>query len=243
MANMALMAWLPIMVEALLSGGDPTHIAAKGGAAGGGHAGEGPAGSARASGAAAALLSAIPFTCAAAMSAAAGAAVQRTGRPLLYLSVLNWAGGAAFMAFGWAVAASRALGFCCLVVTLSCAYAAAPSAPVVVARLTSGPNGGAALAMPLFNSVAMLGGFLGPSLMGVLTQRARGDIGAATAPLGACMFAAGVAAAALERAMLRDPRTRGAVCAKAEGQAGPGAGGQAGGYEMVAQLDGSPGTP
>ena len=236
MANMALMAWLPIMVESLLSGGDPTQLAAA--KATRGHAGAGVPGPAPGgTGAAAVLLAAAPRPAAAAATALAGAAVQRTGRPLLYLAAFNWAGGAAFVSFRWAVRASRAAGFACLVATLACAYAAAPSAPVVVATLTAGPGGEAALAMPLFNSIAMLGGFLGPSAMGVLTQRLGGDFGAATSLLGCCMLVAGAGAAALERVMLRDPRTRAAVAARPPRGGAAAAGGGGGGYEMVPQKE------
>ncbi|KAI8472493.1 MAG: major facilitator superfamily domain-containing protein [Monoraphidium minutum] len=244
MANMALMAWLPVMVEALLSGDDPTRIAAakrgsstaaEGGAAAGG------------TGAAAVLLSAIPFSCAAVASTAIGARMQRLGRPLRHAAALNLGGGASLFAFHWVVRASRPLGFACLAATLSCAYAAAPAGPILVAQLAAagpggGPGGGAAaLALPLYNSAAMFGGFLGPAALGALAQRLGGDFGLATAALGGCMAAAGLLAAGLERAMLADPRTRHMVDAKAGGKDAAGTGGGGGGsgvYDSVPTKDG-----
>ncbi|KIZ04033.1 hypothetical protein MNEG_3932 [Monoraphidium neglectum] len=231
---MALMAWLPIMVQALLSGGDPTTIAQAPRPPAGGGGDHAAAGGADAdAGAAAVLLSGIPFACAAAASTFVGAAMQRTGRPLHYLSGLNLAGGAAFVAFHRAVRASRAAGFACLVATLSCAYAGAPAAPWIVARLTAGPGGGAAVALPLFNSLAMLGGFLGPAALGALAEKLRGDFGAATALLGCSMLVAGALAGALGWAMARDPETRQIVAAKVGGGAG-------GRYEAVASKEADP---
>lgn len=113
------------------------------------------------------------------------------------------------------------LGFCCLILTLSCAFAASPHPPTVVAKLTTGPA--AAIALPLYNSVAMLGGFFGPALMGWFVQHL-GGFGAATAVLGASMVASGCFAWLLQHIMLRDVHTRAIAAGRAHGIGAAGSG-------------------
>jgi hypothetical protein len=119
----------------------------------------------------------------------------------------------ALVCFHWVVLWSRIFGFCCLIITLSCAFAASPHPPTVVAQLTVGPA--AALALPLYNSVAMLGGFFGPALMGWFVQHL-GGFGAATAVMGGSMMLSGVLIWLLQHIMMRDGHTRaiagGRVC-------------------------------
>eukprot|EP00775_Hariotina_reticulata_P005820 gene5820-6061_t len=239
-ALMALMMWLPVMVHSLLSGGDPTELAAsllstgrngtttttpKASAAGKQDSEGSPD-----TGTAAILLTAVPFTAAAVATALIGRHAQRTGESLLYVAVPGLLGGGSFILFHWLVKWSRMLGFACLVLTMACGYAVAPHALTVVTKLSSGMKA-TGLALPLFNSVTNLGGFLGPSIMGFMAERF-GGFGAATTVLGGSMTIAGILAAALRCIMIRDPATRAIV--SPAGTTGWGANGDiSASYELV----------
>jgi MFS family permease len=206
------MMWLPVMVQSLLSGADPMQLA-------GSSSSSGSEGSANPSstGVTAVLLSAIPFTSAALAVTYFGHHAQRTGTaPLWYVVIFCSVGGVALICFHWVVLWSRILGFCCLIITLSCAFAASPHPPTVVAKLTVGPA--AALALPLYNSVAMLGGFFGPALMGWFVQHL-GGFGAATAVMGGSMIVSGFLVLLLQHVMMRDCHTRAIVSGRGCGPA------------------------
>lgn len=197
------------MVQALLSGADPLQLAGnKGGTTGGAQEGSADSNT----GVTAVLLSAIPFTCAAAAITYSGHHAQRTGRPLWHIIVPCFIGGFAFMSFHWVVVWNGVLGFCCLVITSSCAFAASPHAPAVVAKLTVGPA--SVIALPCYNSVGMLGGFAGPSIMGFFVQHL-GGFSAATAVMGGCMVLSGLLVLLLQRIMTTDSHTRGIISGKA----------------------------
>jgi MFS family permease len=239
---MALMMWLPVMVQSLLHGGDPTELAARlhstghngstttappppPPAAGGKHNSE----SRIETGTAAVLLTAVPFTAAAVATALIGRHAERTGESLLYVAVPGLLGGGSFILFHWLVKMSRTLGFACLVLTMACGYAAAPVALTLVTKLSSGMNA-TGLALPLFNTVTNLGGFLGPSIMGFTAERF-GGFGVATTVLGGSMTLAGILAAVLRCIMMRDPSTRAMV---SPGGIGWGSNGDASSsYELV----------
>jgi MFS family permease len=203
-ANLGLMMWLPVMVQSLLSGADPMQLAGSSSSSSSSSS-EGGA-SPNNTGVSAVLLSAIPFTSAALAVTFFGHHAQRTGKPpLWYFITFCWIGGVALVGFHWVVEWSRVIGFCCLILTLSCAFAASPHPPTVVAKLTIGPA--AALALPLYNSVAMMGGFFGPALMGWFVQHL-GGFGAATAVLGGSMVLSGFLALLLQHIMMQDVNTR-----------------------------------
>ncbi|KAF6242162.1 major facilitator superfamily domain-containing protein [Scenedesmus sp. NREL 46B-D3] len=209
-ANLGLMMWLPVMVQSLLSGADPVQLA------GSSSSSEGST-SPSSTGVTAVLLSAIPFTSAAIAVTYFGHHAQRTGKPpLWYVVMFSWVGGLSLISFHWIVKWSRVLGFCCLIITLSCAFAASPHPPTVVAKLTLGPA--AALALPLYNSVAMMGGFFGPALMGWCVQHL-GGFGAATAFMGGCFVLSGLLVWLLQHIMLQDCHTRSIVGGRAVGAA------------------------
>jgi MFS family permease len=210
-ANLGLMMWLPVVVQSLLSGADPMQLAGSSSSSSGSEGSANPS----STGVTAVLLSAIPFTSAAVAVTFFGHHAQRTGtHPLWYVIIFCWVGGVALVCFHWVVHWSRILGFCCLIITLSCAFAASPHPPIVVAKLTVGPA--AALALPLYNSVAMLGGFFGPALMGWFVQHL-GGFGAATAVMGGSMILSGFLVWLLQHIMMRDGHTRAIVSGRGVG--------------------------
>lgn len=210
MAVMALMLWLPVMVQSLLSGGDPTQLVTSQ------HSSAQHSSGDKGAGTLAVLLTAIPFTCAAVLTTSLGALAQRTGQPLVYYFTSNFFGGTAFALFPWVVHASRVAGFGMLTVALACGYASSPhpmaAITQIVAKRSAGhgvnpthtrasaprPRAaprdaqGTALALPLYNTVAMAGGFPGPWLLGVAVERL-GGFSAGAVAMGACMLAAGTA--------------------------------------------------
>lgn len=210
MAVMALMLWLPVMVQSLLSGGDPTQLVSSQHSSAQHSSGDNGAGTL------AVLLTAIPFTCAAVLTTSLGALAQRTGQPLVYYFTSNFLGGTAFALFPWVVHASRVAGFGMLTVALACGYASSPhpmaAITQIVAKRSAGHGvnpkhtaasaprrraaprdaQGTALALPLYNTVAMAGGFPGPWLLGVAVERL-GGFSAGAVAMGVCMLAAGTA--------------------------------------------------
>jgi hypothetical protein len=219
---MALMLWLPVMVNSLLSGGDPTQLAAHPSSytthtahtASPSHSDDDNTGPL------AVLLTAIPFSCAAVLTTGLGAVAQHTGNPLVYNFVPNLIGGAAFLAFPWLVHANRVAGFVALSIALASGYASSPHPMAALSQITSqalaqqreaaslsgdnrGRSGasasasasdaqGIALALPMFNTIAMTGGFFGPWLLGVAIERL-GGFGAGAVAMGVSMLASGVA--------------------------------------------------
>jgi hypothetical protein len=212
---MALMLWLPVMVNSLLSGGDPTQLAAHPAsytthtahATGPTHSNDDNTGTV------AVLLTAIPFSCAAVLTTGLGALAQHTGNPLVYNFVPNLVGGVAFLAFPWLVHANRVAGFVALSIALASGYASSPHPMAALSQITAqalakqratsfpGDNRGRAsasdaqgiaLALPMFNTIAMTGGFFGPWLLGVAIERL-GGFGAGAVAMGVSMLASGVA--------------------------------------------------
>ena len=208
MAVMALMLWLPVMVQSLLSGDDPTQLVSST-QHGSSHNTLNSSGTSSSTGTLPVLLTAIPFTCAALLTTCLGAVAQRTGRPLVYNFTPNLIGGAAFLAFPWVVHHNRIAGFVTLTVALACGYASSPHPMTALTQITAGvlaedaaaagagnvtgPSNaqGTALALPAYNTVAMLGGFFGPWLLGVFVEQL-GGFSAGAIAMGICMLAAGV---------------------------------------------------
>jgi hypothetical protein len=208
---MALMLWLPVMVQSLLSGGDPTQRVSNQHSSSAQHSS-----SDHGTGTLAVLLTAIPFTCAAVLTTSLGALAQRTGQPLVYYFTSNFFGGTAFALFPWMVHASRVAGFGMLTVALACGYASSPhpmaAITQIVAKRSTEPGvhptdrlagpprhrtaprdaQGTALALPLYNTVAMAGGFPGPWLLGIAVERF-GGFSAGAVAMGVCMLTAGMA--------------------------------------------------
>lgn len=212
---MALMLWLPVMVQSLLSGGDPTELVANkqhqppatnSTSSSHGHSGD--------TGTMAVLLTAIPFTCAALLTTCLGALAQHTGRPLIFNFAPNLVGGTAFLVFPWVVHQSRVAGFAMLTIALAAGYSASPHPMTAITQITArvmasqqthsrataggtegddGPSDAqaTALALPMYNTVAMLGGFFGPWLLGIAIERL-GGFSAGAVAMGVCMLAAGV---------------------------------------------------
>jgi len=199
---MALMLWLPVMVQSLLSGGDPTQLVSSTQ-----HGNKAHSAAADTTGVLPVLLTAVPFTCAAVLTTGLGVLAQRTGRPLVYNFTPNLIGGSACVAFPWVVHQNRLAGFAMLTVALACGYSSSPHPMTAITQITAATAAkrglsrgrdhatpadaqGTALALPLYNTVAMLGGFFGPWLLGVAVERL-GGFGAGTVAMGACMLAAG----------------------------------------------------
>lgn len=181
MAVVGLMSWMPVIINAIISGTDVVAVPMPHGS---GHGG----GAAPPTGTLAALLSAVPYTFAAGATALSGYTAQRTGQPLQLLNVCSLASSVALLLFPTALGVSRAVGFGCLIAAFAASAAASPHAPVLVAQLTAGPA--SVLALPAFNSVAMLGGVAGPPLVGYVVE-ARGGIsgvGLAVRIIGGCML-------------------------------------------------------
>lgn len=212
MAVMALMLWLPVMVQSLLSGGDPTQLVSSSKQTSAQHSMPDHS-SHDSTGTLAVLLTAIPFTCAAVLTTTLGAVAQRTGRPLVYYFTPNFIGGTAFLVFPWVVHASRVAGFAMLTIALACGYASSPHPMTAITQIVAGtlaeqratssmaqPHGGTAaddaqgtaLPLPMYNTVAMLGGFFGPWLLGVAVERL-GGFSAGAVAMGVCMLSAGAA--------------------------------------------------
>eukprot|EP00878_Enallax_costatus_P026223 GHUV01028113.1.p1 GENE.GHUV01028113.1~~GHUV01028113.1.p1 ORF type:complete len:230 (+),score=57.98 GHUV01028113.1:415-1104(+) len=191
------MMWLPVMVNSLLSGTDPMQLSTSNST----HSSTAHRATAADTGLAAVLLSTIPFTAAAIAVALSGVIAQKTGKPLILIMLPNFIGGVSFMCFHIVVHWSRIAGFMCLVITLSAAYASSPHAPTILARLVESQL--AFIALPLYNSIAMLGGFAGPSIMGFLVQHL-GGFGVATTVMGGSMIVAGCMAAVLCCIKLRE---------------------------------------
>lgn len=157
-AAYAYIFWTPIIINALMKG-----VALEGVAVGG---------AASLTSINAVLLTAVPYTLATIALWLTAVSSQRRNEVYYHASLGLFIGGIAFALFPVMAKAHVALGFVSLIVTITAAASGNPAAIAIVHEL----NQGAAqvLALPLFNTMTILGGFMGPYLTGALVQRLGG---------------------------------------------------------------------
>ncbi|GFR50773.1 hypothetical protein Agub_g13038, partial [Astrephomene gubernaculifera] len=122
-------------------------------------------------GAAAVLLTSLPFATAALVGMLLAHSSQRSGERFLHVAVPYILAGAALTLYAGAADRSPWLGFAALSVGVVGVYCGSGPTLALLAELAAGP--GLVVALPLYNSLGTLGGFLGPSLVGWLVQRAQ----------------------------------------------------------------------
>jgi MFS family permease len=224
MAAFAALFFCPLIVASLIGGG--------GGGGGGGGA---PAASLAPSptGALPVLLTAVPFGAAAAATYAWSGRAQEKGDPAWHAAVPFMAGGLLFALYpACAFLGAPALAMASLTAGLVGAFCGGPL--IVVLVTAAAPPQATAVALPLFNSVGMVGGFLGPVLLGAIVDATPGGgYGAGAAAMGAALCAAGGVLWALRAHKLRRRGVAGAgvefvpLSSGGKGSAGGGGGGSA----------------
>lgn len=119
----------------------------------------------------AALLTVVPSTVSALVSWAVAYHSQKRKELFIHIAVCLLFGGVMICLFIVVAKASMAGGF--VVLSLMAAAVAAATGPThaLVARISSGPS--LVVGMPLYNSIASLGGFLGPFATGAILQRSQ----------------------------------------------------------------------
>ncbi|GLC36236.1 hypothetical protein PLESTB_001365400 [Pleodorina starrii] len=182
-----------------------------------------PADGHQGSGAAAVLLTALPFALAAACGMLLAHSSQRTGERFLHISMPYIITGGALTLYSRAASRSPWLGFLALSLGVIGVYCGSGPSLSLISELAAGP--GLVVALPLYNSLGTLGGFLGPAIVGWLVQRANssaasgtsaaaviqgGGFGVSAVVLGTCLFLAGVMVLLLGAAIGRIPELRGA---------------------------------
>jgi ACS family tartrate transporter-like MFS transporter len=171
--------WTPKLINDILTGMNSEA------AAGPGH-GHGPMADA---GINAVLLTSIPFTLAAVSALCSGHHSQATGERHLHVAVPYMVGGAVLSLFPLFHDHHQVYAFLCLVVAIVGAYCGGAPSLALVTATVSGPA--VAIALPFYNSVGNLGGFVGPYMVGFIKQRT-GSYGWATFILGWMLFLSGI---------------------------------------------------
>ncbi|KAL6757387.1 major facilitator superfamily domain-containing protein [Haematococcus lacustris] len=114
----------------------------------------------------AALLTSVPFAAAAAMSFWVAHRSQREGERILHVGLPFLLCGLAFMTFPLLAAASPVAGFLCVSAGIMGVYSGSAPSLALLNELAAGP--GLVVALPLYNAVGNLGGFIGPYVVGLL---------------------------------------------------------------------------
>jgi len=223
MAAFAALFFCPLIVANLLGaaghggggggGGGATLGDGGGGNAGGGAAAaaapfpssHGAPSSSSAQGVLPVLLTAIPFGAAAIGTYAWSGRAQERGDPAWHAAAPFVVGGALFACFPLA-RGDPLLSMAALTAGLVGAFCGGPL--IVVLVTAAAPREATAVALPLFNSVGMVGGFAGPVLLGWIVDRSGGSYGVGAAAMGCSLCAGGGVLAALRQHKLRQQRAR-----------------------------------
>ncbi|KAJ9527022.1 hypothetical protein QJQ45_025269 [Haematococcus lacustris] len=94
------------------------------------------------------------------------ACVQREGERILHVGLPFLLCGLAFMTFPLLAAASPVAGFLCVSAGIMGVYSGSAPSLALLNELAAGP--GLVVALPLYNAVGNLGGFIGPYVVGLL---------------------------------------------------------------------------
>jgi MFS family permease len=238
MAAFGALFFTPLIVASLIGGG--------GGGGGGGAGGEGapapapaaptppPPAAAAATGVLPVLLTAVPFGAAAASTYWWSGLAQERGDPAYHAALPFLLGGVLFALYPfwhWLVQSPPLLAMASLTAGLVGAFCGGPL--IVVLVTAAAPPEATAVALPLFNSVGMVGGFLGPVLLGWIVQRTGGLYDAGASAMGAALLGSGAVLWALRAVKLRR------LHSSAGGGGGGGGGGAAAAIEFVPLKTGS----
>ncbi|KAG2428194.1 hypothetical protein HXX76_011874 [Chlamydomonas incerta] len=177
-ASFGLIFWAPTIVNALIAEmreGAEADDEADGGARRTllGGAVVPPPGGAHGTGLAAVLLTSLPFAAAAGAGMALAHSSQRCGERFFHIGVPYLITGAILSLYSVASDRSPWLGFAALGLGIVGNYCGSGPGLALLSELAAGP--GLVVALPLYNSIGVFGGFLGPTLVGWLVQRARDD--------------------------------------------------------------------
>jgi MFS family permease len=114
------------------------------------------------------LLTALPFTVAAAAAVAVGHSSQRRGEQRWHICAPLLLGGCVFSLLPLAVGASVPLGFLCL--TFALVAADATTGPLWAWVQAASPGETIVVSFAFVNSLGKVGGFVGPYLFGLLVH-------------------------------------------------------------------------
>ncbi|PNH10102.1 putative metabolite transport protein NicT [Tetrabaena socialis] len=175
-ASFGIIFWTPTIVNALILEMRQTPGAAASGAGAGRGlrsdmmppGGHGP-GSA---GVSAVLLTALPFALAAIGGMCLAHSAQRVGERFIHVAVPYMVTGVALTTYSAAADRSPWLGFMVLSLGVVGVYCGSGPCLSMLSELAAGP--GLVVALPMYNSLGTMGGFVGPALVGFMVQRAQG---------------------------------------------------------------------
>ncbi|MEW5307544.1 MAG: hypothetical protein WDW36_009932 [Sanguina aurantia] len=178
------------------------------------------------------LLTSVPFGLAALASLALAHHSDHSRERVLHLALPFLVTGVVLAAFPAMVSASLGLGFVALTFGVIGVYAGAGIALSLLSELAAGPSLVAAL--PLYNSLGNIGGFVGPVMVGALVAQTR-SFAMPTMLMGASLFLAGAMVLAMRcydprigtLAMAERPRV-GPEKSKTSGSSGSSSGGGSG---------------
>eukprot|EP01024_Parvocaulis_polyphysoides_P006224 TRINITY_DN11627_c0_g1_i1.p2 TRINITY_DN11627_c0_g1~~TRINITY_DN11627_c0_g1_i1.p2 ORF type:complete len:175 (-),score=15.60 TRINITY_DN11627_c0_g1_i1:364-846(-) len=144
------------------------------------------------------LLAAIPYTLAAVVTLLNGYHAQMTGENRYHGGLPYFIGGIAFMFFSLFKGINEVLGFSVLTITVMGSHAASPC--LLNLMVAHADESILPVALPLFNSVGQVGGFIGPFLIGVVLEQT-GSYTPATIFVGFLLSLAGILLF-----LIKDPR-------------------------------------
>ncbi|GLI63121.1 hypothetical protein VaNZ11_006027 [Volvox africanus] len=141
------------------------------------------------------LLTALPFALAAAGGIALAHSSQRSGERFLHISMPYIVTGGILTLYTRAASQSPWLGFLALSLGVVGVYCGSGPSLSLVSELAAGP--GLVVALPLYNSLGTLGGFLGPAIVGWLVQGAHGNAAGITSSTTAVIHGGGFGLSAM----------------------------------------------
>lgn len=188
-ASHTFILWLPTIIEALINGRALGKTpAAKGAAAA--HAVSAASHNKLRSVILPVLLAAVPYTVGAITAWLVAASSQKRKEVYYHAAGSMFGAGVFFLLFPVLTKVSMAGGFVCLVMVAAGGSAAVPPKTALVAHACRGPS--QVVGMPLYNSISVIGGFVGPFVTGSIVQSSGTGFTIVAYVLGAMVFICGV---------------------------------------------------
>eukprot|EP00878_Enallax_costatus_P009688 GHUV01010120.1.p1 GENE.GHUV01010120.1~~GHUV01010120.1.p1 ORF type:complete len:437 (+),score=77.59 GHUV01010120.1:96-1406(+) len=177
--------WLPTIIEALLHG----RVLSS-------QAGEKPPPANKTLSLLPIILTCVPYLAGALAAGIVAASSQRRKEAYYHSALSMLSAGVFFVLFPVLAKVHIIAGFACLVLVASAGSAAVPPKISLVAHASRGPS--QVIGMPLYNSISVLGGFVGPFATGAIVQTSGGGFTVVSIIMGAIIFTCGLLIIALK---------------------------------------------
>lgn len=142
------------------------------------------------------ILTCVPYIAGAIASGLVAASSQRRKEAYYHTAVSMLCAGVFFNLFPVFTKLDMIAGFACLVLIAAAGAAAVPPKTALVAHASRGPS--QVIGMPLYNSIGVIGGFIGPFVTGAIVQHSSAGFTVVSILMGCIIFSCGLLIIALK---------------------------------------------